>query len=99
MPQVRTLMFNAIGRALLVFNVLGLDVVVRCVDFGGIIDYHCLNFLFIALILLLLFFLEFEVECQVNRLIKYSVRQPFTVSNHVLFRNVAFSGDIKMKVK
>jgi hypothetical protein len=61
MPKVRALMSNAIGRVLFVFNVLGLDAVVRCVDLGGIIDYHCLNFLFIALILLLLFFLEFEV--------------------------------------
>jgi len=59
--QVRTLISNAIGRVLFVFNVFGLEVIVRCVDYGGIVDYHCLNFLFIALILLLLFSLEFEV--------------------------------------
>jgi hypothetical protein len=38
MPQIRALMSNAIGRVLFVFNVLGLDAVVRCVDLGGIID-------------------------------------------------------------
>jgi hypothetical protein len=70
MPQIRALMSNAIGRVLFVFNVLGLDAVVRCVDLGGIIDYHCLSFLFIALILLLPFFLEFEV---VSRLITGNV--------------------------
>jgi hypothetical protein len=48
-------MSNAIGRVLFVFNVLGLDAVVRCVDLGGIIDYEILLKVTLNTLTLLLF--------------------------------------------
>jgi hypothetical protein len=46
-----------------VFSDLKCEVIVRCVDIGGIIDHHCLDFIFITDLKLVLFVVEIYLFC------------------------------------
>jgi len=47
LSQARILISIIIRCGLFMFNNLTCDVIVRFVNIGGILDHHCLNFLFI----------------------------------------------------
>jgi len=58
LSQAMTWIFNVILRDPFVFSELKWGVIVRFVDIGGIVDHHCLNFLFIYHMYLLFIFLS-----------------------------------------
>ena len=49
LSQAETWISNVICHGRFVFNELWREAIARFVDIGGIVDYHCLNFLFIII--------------------------------------------------